>query len=594
MLTSDQSNLRADEQALRLELEGVGVQFRGRACRCPFHDDRTPSAGIYLDEGVWRFKCQGCGVGGDIFDIRAMNNKTTPEEELRAARQRTETPRRAIATVRVEPTVDSLVANAVNATAVYRYTNPETREADLVVARFDDANGKKRFLQGGRYGDGWAWKAPVGKLPLYNRIRIKDSSVVVVVEGEKCVHALHGIGVVATTAPGGAMNGGKADWSPLAGKTVYLWPDNDESTEQHPEGKGVSHMLEVQKFLQQLTPAPSLNWIDYKSLNLPSKGDAADLVEKCGNPTLAKSIVDDLMSDAKPCGIIGDFSKHIEGMIAGECRPLPMPFKFTADSTRMFTPKTLTCVCGDPGSGKSFWLLQSFMHAYSHGAKVAIFELEEDRNYHLMRALAMLSGDSRVTDPEWVEANGDIVRTYFASNRDLLDAVGRSIWDAPDEQPTLEQLREWIAERAREGFKLICVDPVTAATSKKDPWVADLEFVMAAKTIARQFSCCVVLVTHPKKGKKTGAMLDDLAGGAAYQRFPQTVIWIERNDAEKEAMVRRRASYPPESVEASRFLYIAKARNGMGAGKRVAFDFSTESLTFNELGPVVSAGKEAI
>ena len=48
------------------------------------------------------------------------------------------------------------------------------------------------------------------------------------VEGEKCANALMGVGIIATTAMGGAATAiDKTDWSPLAGKTVAVWPDHD-------------------------------------------------------------------------------------------------------------------------------------------------------------------------------------------------------------------------------------------------------------------------------------------------------------------------------------------------------------------------------
>jgi hypothetical protein len=48
-----------------------------------------------------------------------------------------------------------------------------------------------------------------------------------------------------------------------------------------------------------------------------------------------------------------------------------------------------------------------------------------------------------------------------------------------------------------------------------------------AKTMARQYGFCLLLVTHPKTTKKSGNILDNLAGGAAYPRFSQTVLWIK-------------------------------------------------------------------
>lgn len=65
--------------------------------------------------------------------------------------------------------------------------------------------------------------------PLYNLPAVAASDAVVLVEGEKCSDALMGVGIVATTAMGGASTViDKTDWMPLAGKTVVVWPDHDE------------------------------------------------------------------------------------------------------------------------------------------------------------------------------------------------------------------------------------------------------------------------------------------------------------------------------------------------------------------------------
>jgi len=66
--------------------------------------------------------------------------------------------------------------------------------------------------------------------PLYNLPAVAKADTVVLVEGEKCADALMHIGIVATTAMGGAATAiTKTDWSPLAGKTVIVWPDHDEA-----------------------------------------------------------------------------------------------------------------------------------------------------------------------------------------------------------------------------------------------------------------------------------------------------------------------------------------------------------------------------
>lgn len=66
--------------------------------------------------------------------------------------------------------------------------------------------------------------------PLYHLPAVAKADTVVLVEGEKCADALMQLGIVATTAMGGAATVlDKTDWSPLAGKTVIVWPDHDEA-----------------------------------------------------------------------------------------------------------------------------------------------------------------------------------------------------------------------------------------------------------------------------------------------------------------------------------------------------------------------------
>ena len=53
-------------------LNSIGAAVPARAggwrkMRCPFHEDGTASATVNLDTN--RFKCFGCGVSGDTYDL---------------------------------------------------------------------------------------------------------------------------------------------------------------------------------------------------------------------------------------------------------------------------------------------------------------------------------------------------------------------------------------------------------------------------------------------------------------------------------------------------------------------------------------------
>lgn len=60
---------RANSLLAVLTRYGIAVQGTGahRMARCPFHDDKRPSLGVFLDTN--RFFCFGCGANGDVIDL---------------------------------------------------------------------------------------------------------------------------------------------------------------------------------------------------------------------------------------------------------------------------------------------------------------------------------------------------------------------------------------------------------------------------------------------------------------------------------------------------------------------------------------------
>ena len=104
--------------------------------------------------------------------------------------------------------------------------------------------------------------------PLYNQKGIAADSHVVLVEGEKCADALISVGICATTA----MHGSKApidktDWSPLQGKNVIVWADNDVPGTEY--SQGVASYLSGLAASVMILPLPA---------HKAEKWDAADAV----------------------------------------------------------------------------------------------------------------------------------------------------------------------------------------------------------------------------------------------------------------------------------------------------------------------------
>lgn len=98
----------------------------------------------------------------------------------------------------------------------------------LVANHYEGNGGGKFFLPCNVNKD--AWSAPQSR-PIYHLDRIpqaKPDQPVIWVEGEKCADALTVLGYLASTSFGGSKALGKTDLSPLAGRTVIIWPDQYE------------------------------------------------------------------------------------------------------------------------------------------------------------------------------------------------------------------------------------------------------------------------------------------------------------------------------------------------------------------------------
>ena len=104
------------------------------------------------------------------------------------------------------------------------------------VCRFD-VEGRKEIIpitwcrhESGR--ERWRWKSFVKPRPLYGlpRLAANPSAPVLVVEGEKCADAAQALlpNAVVLSWPGGSKAVRLADWTPLAERKVWVWPDADE------------------------------------------------------------------------------------------------------------------------------------------------------------------------------------------------------------------------------------------------------------------------------------------------------------------------------------------------------------------------------
>jgi putative DNA primase/helicase len=299
--------------------DGSDVQREGarhKTC-CPFHAERSPSCYLF-DDG--HFKCFGCGATGDAIEYlmrRRSLDFTKACEALGAAPQRA-TPakidrRRKYDVVMPVPANAPRCSFAINApdvgapTAVWWYLSATGAKLMAVVRYPVMENGKPRLDDDGKAkktirswcwarrvedgSTGWQCTRPGDGLPLYglDRLAARPDAPVVLVEGEKSADAARDFlpDHVAVTWPGGARNADRAEkvnWSPLAGRTVILWPDFDKI--------GALVMSQIADHLRA-AGAASIRVIDLRRLEGRGQGwDVAD-----GTRDDAEVIIDMLGDD---------------------------------------------------------------------------------------------------------------------------------------------------------------------------------------------------------------------------------------------------------------------------------------------------------
>lgn len=163
------------------------------------------------------------------------------------------------------------------------------------VCRFIDKDGDKqdRPLSYRKYKNGtyrWVWKGLDTPRPLYglDRLANRPDAPVIVCEGEKATDAATEIFPyrVAITSPNGAGSPHMADWQPLAGREVVIWPDNDD------EGRKYAQRAAL---LAKKAGAKSVHIVSVPD-SFPVKWDLADDMPE----GITKADIERLVSEAQP------------------------------------------------------------------------------------------------------------------------------------------------------------------------------------------------------------------------------------------------------------------------------------------------------
>ncbi len=287
-------------------------------------------------------------------------------------------------------------------------------------------------------------------------------------------------------------------------------------------------------------------------------------------------------------GDLADFDRLIEDSISGVRNNVYTPWRQLDFLTMWLLSGTTTIYCGGIGASKTFAMLQLLLFILHQGIKCAALFLEENVPYYQNRLLAQLSATPDIINPIWQAQNPKLTRSLYSEHRGVIETAGSAMYDFSHTQPTQNDVINWMQQRAAQQDRVLIVDPMTAASRDAEPWIADDQFVQAAKRICSESGISLILVTHPIKGSLSVPSLDSLAGSTAFARFSQSGLWLESHEPKTSSFMTDCGTIEKSH---NRTLHILKARNGRGTGLKIAMHLSGENLTLNELGIITKKKK---
>ncbi|MDA0661089.1 MAG: DUF3987 domain-containing protein [Planctomycetota bacterium] len=188
--------------------------------------------------------------------------------------------------------------------------------ASVRVDYFDSENKPAKTFRMVRAVDGgFSIGGMDGVRPLYQLPLVAGAKTVVIVEGEKAADSLNQLfgsversDVIATTSICGSQSPGKSDWSTLAEKQVYLWPDADEAGEKYLESVATL----IVGVVRVIRPA-----------GMPEKSDAFDWLNGSG-PFGDAALPDEAMEHLEK--LLADALAHPTGIATEDAWPDVVPF----------------------------------------------------------------------------------------------------------------------------------------------------------------------------------------------------------------------------------------------------------------------------
>jgi len=234
------------------DLKQSGPEWRGP---CPVHQGDDANFAVNPENGLAYCHSQ-CGRGWNILQLEQQLSQRPWKECRQEVNSVIGRPIRGPAQLREVATYDYTDAHGEFLFQVVRYEPKTFRQRRRVVK-----------MDGTSAGISWEYNIKGISRVLYRLPKVAAAEQVLVVEGEKDVENLEGLGFVATCNPGGACNhAGK--WlknytGSLDGKRVVILPDNDTPGQKHAEivVQAIRHRVRELRIVQVPIGKDASDWI---------------------------------------------------------------------------------------------------------------------------------------------------------------------------------------------------------------------------------------------------------------------------------------------------------------------------------------------
>lgn len=446
---------------------GLKVDSKGRGS-CPFHPpDNHNSFSIWKDDGIWRFKCFHDDSAGTIIDLKAKMEGKSEGNSIKELLEEFEG-RKSITKEGDKGKKGFYVYRDIDGKEVYR----------KVKLKYED--GSKSFWFEIR--DKTGWRKPkenekYEKIP-YNLNRFKDHKSVIICEGEKdadTVNAL-GLGLLATSTPTG-----KSNWPDSL--TKYFKPFKQASFFYD-----VGNDKDVKKHAEKLQAAfPNMKIYIAKVPGEEKESDITDYLEEKNDKQMA----------------FLDIQKHAERFeLRKEQEEKPGPVLISLDSIdpesvqwlwhNRFPLGKLSLIVGDPGVGKSFFLIYLTAH-------ITTGQSWPDIGMPITKgSVIILTAEDGLADTIRIRADaaGAEVKKIKILECVRNEKGNRQYFNLTEHLPALEQ-----AIKNTKDIRLIGFDPLTAYLGKinshKSSEVRGILAPLAA--LAEKYRVAIVAITHLNK-----------------------------------------------------------------------------------------------